>query len=578
MAMGSSEYSGVIGAPFAITVIGGLTFSTLLTLILVPTACMGMENTLQWYRGLSPKILIIHAVLFIGSVAGIVVYVESLLWQSIYLVASIILIPSLTYFIRNSLRRAKSRLIRPETEIQITVRNLVKIYDRPGRFRRQWRSGILLRKRLGISNSYHSLKDFVPVLWQFALFGFGIYFTFFFIGDRLWIFLLSPAIYAAGLYLWQILRQFLFCRFNESRWVKRLNRIMLWIIPLLILTGMFRKMDNNGLVTLIGSIWFIGLLIYNTSNYLYNNEINIERVTGRFSGLKRSYYRLIKKIPLIGKQGKPFKALKGISLEIKTGMFGLLGPNGAGKSTLMRIICGILEQSYGSIWINGLDTRLYREELQSQIGFLPQEFGTYENMSAWNFLDYQAILKGITDGNLRKDRIEYVLKAVHMYERKDDKIGSFSGGMKQRIGIALILLHLPRILIVDEPTAGLDPRERIRFRNLLVELSKDRIVIFSTHIIEDISSSCNRVAVIDKGNLKFFGNPVNMVGRAQGKVWQFNIDKAEFEHTLDKSKIIHHIQDRENIRVRYLSEESPSVDAQPSDPNLEDAYLWLLKN
>lgn len=159
----------------------------------------------------------------------------------------------------------------------------------------------------------------------------------------------------------------------------------------------------------------------------------------------------------------------------------------------MRIICGILEQSYGSIWINGLDTRVYREELQSLIGFLPQEFGTYENMSSWEFLDYQAILKGLVNPELRRERLEYVLRAVHMFDRKDEKIGSFSGGMKQRIGIALILLHLPRILVVDEPTAGLDPRERIRFRNLLVELSKDRIVIFSTHIIEDISSSCSQV-------------------------------------------------------------------------------------
>ena len=141
-------------------------------------------------------------------------------------------------------------------------------------------------------------------------------------------------------------------------------------------------------------------------------------------------------------------------------------------------------------------------------------------------------------------RLEYVLRAVHMFDRKDEKIGSFSGGMKQRIGIALILLHLPRILVVDEPTAGLDPRERIRFRNLLVELSKDRIVIFSTHIIEDISSSCSQVVVINKGSLKYFGDPVDMVGMAAGKVWQFDIGKTEFEQALDKSRIVNHIQKR----------------------------------
>ena len=288
--------------------------------------------------------------------------------------------------------------------------------------------------------------------------------------------------------------------------------------------------------------------------------------------------RMVIGVPMIGKRRKPFKALRGVSFEIQTGMFGLLGPNGAGKSTLMRVICGIFEQSYGSIWINGLDTRIYREELQSLIGFLPQEFGTYENMTSWEFLDYQAILKGIVDGELRKERLDYVLKAVHMYERKDEKIGSFSGGMKQRIGIALILLHLPRILVVDEPTAGLDPRERIRFRNLLVELSKDRIVIFSTHIIEDISSSCNQVVVINKGELKYFGDPSDMVEMANGKVWQFNIDKTEFEKVLDKSLVIHHIQEGDTIRVRYLSVGQPYEGAVEVEANLEDAYLCLLKN
>jgi ABC-type multidrug transport system ATPase subunit len=258
-------------------------------------------------------------------------------------------------------------------------------------------------------------------------------------------------------------------------------------------------------------------------------------------------------------------------------MFGLLGPNGAGKSTFMRIITGILEQSYGSIWINGLDTIEHREELQSLIGFLPQEFGTYEHMTAGEFLDYQGILKGLTEPVRRKERIEYVLKSVHMFDRIDHKISSFSGGMKQRIGIALILLHLPRILVVDEPTAGLDPRERIRFRNLLVELSRDRIVIFSTHIIEDISSSCNQVVVINKGDLKYFGDPIEMVGMATGKVWQFLIDKEEFEK-LDKSLVVHNIQDGDLIQVRYLSVTKPLPDAVQMEANLEDAYLCLLKN
>lgn len=578
LAMGDAEYAGAIGAPFAITVIGGLAFSALLTLILIPTVCMGLENTLQWYRGLSPKIWILHLVLFLLGIACIWLYADGMLWQSIYLVLLVFGIPGVTYFAQTSLRRARSKVIDPGEEIHISVRNLVKIYDWPGRFSRQWNSGLHIRRHLGLGNEYRSLKDFVNVIWQFGMLLFGIYFTWFFIDNRLWIFLLSFAIYATILYLWRKVREYLYFRFAESKTVKYINRVIFWSIPPVILFMLFLKMDNTNLVGVVGLLWAFCIAVYISSQYLYEKEVNIERIKGRMAGLRRSWFRMVKSIPLIGKQRKPFKALRGVSFEIRTGMFGLLGPNGAGKSTLMRVICGILEQSYGSIWINGLDTRIYREELQSLIGFLPQEFGTYENMSSWEFLDYQAILKGITDTALRNERLEYVLKAVHMYERKDDKIGSFSGGMKQRIGIALILLHLPRILVVDEPTAGLDPRERIRFRNLLVELSRDRIVIFSTHIIEDISSSCSQVVVINKGDLKYFGDPINMVDMAAGKVWQFHIGREEFEKVLDKTMVIHHIQDGDTIQVRYLSAVPPYEGAVQVEPNLEDAYLCLLKN
>ena len=369
---------------------------------------------------------------------------------------------------------------------------------------------------------------------------------------------------------------YLFFRFGDRRGLRYLNRLLFWGVPAVLLVVLSGKISQPSLMVLTALLWGCGLIVYVTSQYLYEREVNIERVGGRFAGLKRTFFRLVKSVPWLGERRRP-KALRGVSFEIKTGMFGLLGPNGAGKSTLMRIVTGILEQSYGCIRVNGLDTRVYREELQGLIGFLPQEFGTYEQMSSWEFLDYQAILKGLTDDRLRDERIEYVLRAVNMYERRDEKIGSFSGGMKQRIGIALILLHLPRILVVDEPTAGLDPRERIRFRNLLVELSKERIVIFSTHIIEDISSSCNQVAVIDRGQLKYFGQPEGMVHMAEGKVWQFSIDGEAFDE-LDKSFVVHHIQDGDRIQVRYLSAVQPRPDAVPAEANLEDAYLCLLKN
>ena len=578
LAMADSEYSAILGAPFAITVIGGLAFSSLLTLVLIPTVYMGLENTMKWYRGLPLKTKLIHLVLLLAGLFCIYMYVGELLYQSLYLVVLITAIPGVTYFIQTSLRRAKADVVDPEKEIHIVVRNLVKIYDRAGRFSRQWESGLLLRQRLGLRNEYHSLKDFVGTIWQFLLWGFMIYFTYFYIESKLWSFLLAFGVYAMTLYLWRIIRSYLYYRYEKSKIVKHVNRIIFWALPVFILIQLGGKLENTAMTAIIGVLWIIGIIIYVTSQYLYSTNVNIERIEGRFAGFKRSFFRMVKSVPLIGKQRRPFKAVRGVSFDIKTGMFGLLGPNGAGKSTMMRIVTGILEQSYGSIWINGLDTRVYREELQSLIGFLPQEFGTYENMTSGEFLDYQAMMKGLTDITLRKERIEYVLKAVHMFEKIDHKIGSFSGGMKQRIGIALILLHLPRILVVDEPTAGLDPRERIRFRNLLVELSKERIVIFSTHIIEDISSSCNQVVVINKGEMKYFGEPMSMIDMAIGKVWRFHIDKDEFEDKLDKSLVINNMQDGDKISVRYLSVEEPYPGAERVEANLEDAYLCLLKN
>ena len=353
--------------------------------------------------------------------------------------------------------------------------------------------------------------------------------------------------------------------------------VVFWLIPIADLVWFRFRWDNIVVVLILGFFWFIALFIYKTGQKLSNENIDIYRLEGRFRNLRKIVYRIVASVPLIGKKKKPFKALSCVSMTIENGMFGLLGPNGAGKTTLMRIICGILEQSYGKVWINGLDTQKMREELQGLIGYLPQEFGSYENMTAHEYLHYQAILKNITDVRTREERVTYVLEAVHMEDRRHEKIGSYSGGMKQRMGIALILLHLPRILVVDEPTAGLDPRERIRFRNLLVELSRERVVVFSTHIIEDISSSCNQVAVLNKGKLSYLGKPIDMTHEAEGHVWQLTIPESEFTAFVETHLVVHHMSDGDNVRVRVVCESSPGENAVKATPSLEDAYLWLLR-
>jgi ABC-type multidrug transport system ATPase subunit len=510
--------------------------------------------------------------------------IDSGLWKMLDFILVSILVPGSTWFLLNSLRKAQTTLIGEQDTLNIRIQNLVKIYDRETRFSREWESGKKIRRRAGLEKQYQTLKEFDYLIWQIPVLGFLVYFSFFYLNSAFWSLWLSVGIAQFALSIWKPFG--LLLNFRTEKTGKRLPakvfnafRIFLfWILPAIEVFVVWKIDKTIGLVVTFGILWYLALIISVTSRKLYQEKINIDRITGRFGTTRRGLLRLVKQIPVIGKQHQPFKALNGVSLEIGTGMFGLLGPNGAGKSTMMRIICGILEQSYGKIWINGIDTQEKREELQGLIGYLPQEFGTYENMPAQEFLDYQAILKGITDEEERIQRIEYVLKAVHMWEKRADKIGSYSGGMKQRIGIAQILLHLPKIMVVDEPTAGLDPRERIRFRNLLVELSRDRIVIFSTHIIEDISSSCNQVAVINRGRLKYFGKPSEMVHLAKDMVWQFDLSIADFEKMENKQLVTHHMRQGDLIRVRFISKKKPTEDAIMANPVLEDAYLCLIKD
>ena len=578
MAMGDTDYAGAIGAPFAVTVIGGLMCSALLTLILIPTVYLSLENILKWYRELSRLIHLLHLVIFVLGVLYIYTQVDGIFIQLLWLILLVVLIPGCTYFTMSSIRLANSRVIKDNEPIVIQVRNLVKIYDRASLFQRQWTSGLNIRKRLGLDKKFHHLKDFVSVLWQVVLFGFFGYMAAFYLENNFWIIVMTFVTCAGVFHIWHMVQKYLYNKLpNRNRLRKYIHRCVYFGIPVMTLCFLQYRVENTAGTIVIGVLWAIGIAIHLTAAYLYDNNINVERLQGKFANTRRTLFIFVKSIPIIGKRRTPFKALKGVSFEIKTGMFGLLGPNGAGKSTMMRIITGILDQSYGTIWINGMNTLEYREELQSLIGFLPQEFGMYESMSAWDFLDYQAILKGITDKKVRNERLEYVLKSVHMYERKDNKIGSFSGGMKQRVGIALILLHLPRILVVDEPTAGLDPRERIRFRNLLVELSRDRIVIFSTHIIEDIASSCNQVVVINRGELKYYGDPMDMIKMAEDKVWVFDIEPEKIDE-LDSKLIVNNMMDEGKIKVRYISRTCPYEGAVRVEANLEDAYLCLLKN
>ncbi|MBS0011272.1 MAG: ATP-binding cassette domain-containing protein, partial [Bacteroidales bacterium] len=521
---------------------------------------------------------VIMLIIFVFLIIMIYGYINKFLWQLITTILAIILVPAVSWFVKSSLRKARETLIAGDEKINIVIRSLVKIYDRDPRLIREWKAGKKIRRRLGLEKDPGSIRDLDQFIWQIPVLAFLIYYTYIYLQKGFWIFFFSIISWLMLLLLWNPVYSIFRKKKSIHPLVKRsVNITLVWLVPLLNLIIFQLKWNNIAAVIVVGFIWYAALMIWTTGRYLDEKTTDIYRLKGKFRKLRKAYFKLVLATPLIGKTRKPFKALGGVSLDIGSGMFGLLGPNGAGKTTLMRIICGILDQSYGKIWINGMDVAEKREELQGLIGYLPQEFGTYENMTAWEFLQHQAILKNITDKKTRNKRVDYVLDAVHMRDRKNEKISSYSGGMKQRIGIAQILLHLPRILVVDEPTAGLDPRERIRFRNLLVELSRERVVIFSTHIIEDISSSCNKVAVLDKGYLKYLGHPIEMTREAEGRVWQFNVPASEFRKIASEQLIVHHMSEKGSVRLRCIAESKPHENAREVNPNLEDSYLWLLR-
>jgi multidrug efflux pump subunit AcrB/ABC-type multidrug transport system ATPase subunit len=576
LAMGDSEYVGMIGAPFALTVIGGLAFSTVLTLVFIPAFYSGLQNALQWFRSLPLWLKLLQYGLFV--VGGLLIYFEmnSFLWQMVAIVLLVTVVPGLVWFVLNSLRKAQETVIPADETIVIRTQNLVKVYDRAGKFSREWEGGKLIRERFGEENKYLTWSDLSELSWKIPLLAYLIYFTFFYLESGIWKFIFLMILFFMVKDILGAIKKFLDNKEKGKKLSKAVVWLFHWFFPLASVGYLYLTYKNIGAAIVLVVFVYLALAIDAISRKIYSEKININRL-GRDKGFRRAVYQFVLSIPVIGKKRKPFRALKGVSLEIGNGMYGLLGPNGAGKSTLMRAICGINNQSYGKVWFNNIDSDLKREELQGLIGYLPQEFGMYENMTAWDYLQYMSILKNINNRQVRDERVQKVLESVHMIENRDKKIGSFSGGMKQRIGIAQVLLHLPRILVVDEPTAGLDPRERIRFRNLLVELSRERIVIFSTHIIEDIASSCNQLAVLRKGKVQYVGSPRNMTDSAKGHVWHLLVEENEFEAYTKKFNVAHHYKVDEKIRLRIVAKDQPHPDAVGVEPNLEDAYLWLQK-
>ena len=270
------------------------------------------------------------------------------------------------------------------------------------------------------------------------------------------------------------------------------------------------------------------------------------------------------------------KALDDVSLEIPTGMFGLLGPNGAGKSTLMRSIATLQTPTSGSIRFGDIDVIREPEKLRRTLGYLPQDFGVYPRVSAYDMLDHMAVLKGIAGGKERKETVESLLHQVNLWSVRKKALAGFSGGMRQRFGIAQALIGQPRLIIVDEPTAGLDPEERNRFLNLLAEIGENVVVILSTHIVEDVADLCPRMAVLAGGKIQLEGAPADLMQRLDGRVWKKTIDKEALDDHRARHEVISTRLFAGRTVIHVLADKRPGDGFEPVSGGLEDVYFSTL--
>ncbi|MEQ1755061.1 MAG: ABC transporter ATP-binding protein [Micropepsaceae bacterium] len=269
-------------------------------------------------------------------------------------------------------------------------------------------------------------------------------------------------------------------------------------------------------------------------------------------------------------------ALNDVSIEIKPGLFGLLGPNGAGKSTLMRTIATLQAPSKGAVRFGDIDVIRAPDQLRRVLGYLPQDFGVYPRVSAYAMLDHMAVLKGIADSKQRRQTVETLLRQTNLWSVRNKSIAGFSGGMRQRYGIAQALIGKPQLLIVDEPTAGLDPEERNRFLNLLADVSESVVVILSTHIVDDVAQLCSDMAIISKGRIVRHGAPATLTAELKGKVWRSFIDKSELDQAKSRHNVILSRLVGGRTLIHVVSDTKPGDGFEPVAPDLEDVYFTAL--
>ena len=565
-----------IWPPFATIIMGGLATSTLLTLLVIPVGFVFLARLDRVFGRLGPWVVLGWIAATAGVIWPLVHFdlVSSLIWQAVtlLLVAGLFLGIAVLIFWRDDTPTPYA----DDGPPILSVRHLRKTYGEPGPVGRAWRQG----------GGPLDAREVWQRLLAFTLVSGGVLYLAVHVQTTSWRFIflmIAAALVGRGLGA--------VAEIQKTNRVKRVAEILGLLLPWLAAAYFAWRHhlspSADGVTPDVGIFWLaviaLGILLVQlgrrTARRIAQGEIEERLVQGRMRRVRTQWRRFSRRIFGLDLPRQEVRALKGVSFNVEGGMIGVLGPNGAGKTTLLRQLAGILDPSAGRILLGDVYLDKVRRFLARWVGYLPQDSQSTmpAGLTAREYLEYFALLYEIPAA-VRTERINGLLKDVGLDQRADEKIGGYSGGMRQRVAVARTLLRLPPVIIVDEPTVGLDPRERIRFRNLLSKLSEGRIVLFSTHVVEDVAVACERVLVLARGELVFDGVPAELTAAAEGRVWELRLPEDEVETLPKEVRVADQVPEGGGIsRLRLLSETRPHAAATAVEPSLEEGYLALVR-
>jgi multidrug efflux pump subunit AcrB/ABC-type multidrug transport system ATPase subunit len=580
-----------IWPPFAVVVMGGLAISSLLTLLVIPVGFVFLNRLDRIFGRLGPWVVLawLGATTAVMTPLFVLDQITSMTWQIIttILVGALFLGVAVLVFRRPELPEPDSDGGQPLVE----ARYLRKVYGRPGPIGRALRMGQDFGERvLALGGKPFLPRDARQIVITLVVFLAGIGYLAVSLNTMWWrlIFSFAGAV-MAGRLLIQLRRLRGKCDPLGRVTPGGIEHILAVLTPWIVFAmlgwtyTLLPWMEERSIrlawlaLVLVGAIIVWAQLGRRTAKQLSAGVIP-ERMDRGFLRRSRTLWRkMCRRIFGLDLPREEVEALKNIHFSTRSGMMGILGPNGAGKTTLLRMLAGILEPSLGTIHLGGVDIKHIRRRLARWVGYLPQDFGLPKDLSGREYLEYYALLYEIGTESERQERVELLLKEVGLSEQADRKIGGYSGGMRQRVAVARTLLRLPAVIIVDEPTVGLDPRERIRFRNLLAELAKTRVVLFSTHVVEDVAVACDRVIVLSRGEKVFDGEPSLLTREAEGRVWEMRMEPEDEESLPEDAMVVDQVPEEDGFTLaRVLCPQPPGAHARAMSPNLQDGYLQLV--